>query len=58
MARAMVLKLHMHQNHLEGLLKRRELGPTPGVSESVGLRRRLRTSDTDTAVQGATLVNH
>lgn len=57
MARAMVLKLHMHQNHLEGLLTHRELGPTPGVSESVGLRRRLRTSDTDTAGQGATPVN-
>lgn len=28
---------YRHQNHLEGLLKRRWLGPTPRVSDSVGL---------------------
>lgn len=61
----MVLKLRMHQNHLEGLPKCTLLGPTPGVSDSAGLRRSLRIctsnespSDTDTASQGATLVNH
>ena len=53
----MVLKPHKHQNHLEGLAKHRGLGPTPEVSESVGLRS-LRTSDTDTAGHGATPVNH